>query len=59
MTSYDASIHLAKNKGVPVCQMEYAKIISNVMFLMNYIRPDIVCAVNRLSKYAYNPSDSH
>lgn len=55
---YDASMHLVKNKSVFVCQMEYAKIIGNVMFLMSYARPDIVYAVNRLTKYTHNSIDN-
>ena len=40
-TPYDPSIHLKKNKEASVSQIEYAKIIGSVMFLMNYIRLDI------------------
>ena len=40
-TPYDQSIHLKKNKGSPVAQSEYAKIIGSVMFLMNCTCPDI------------------
>ena len=36
-TTYDSSIHLKKNKGNPVAQSEYAKIIGCAMFLMNYV----------------------
>ena len=32
-TPYDPSIHLKKNRGSPVAQFEYAKIISSVMFV--------------------------
>ena len=38
---YDQSIHLKKNRGSPVAQSEYAKIIGSVMFLMNCTCPDI------------------
>ena len=47
-TPYDASKHLKKNKRESVSQPEYAKIISSVMYLMNYTRPDIAYAVSRL-----------
>lgn len=40
-TPYDPSVHLMKNKGGPVCQFEYAKVIGKVMFLMNCTRHDI------------------
>ena len=40
-------------------QNEYAKIIGNVMFLMNFTHPDIAYAVSRLSRYTHNPSREH
>ena len=58
-TSYDASKHLKKNKGDGVSQPKYAKIIGSVMYLMNYIRPDIAYAVSRLSRYTHNPDKYH
>ena len=33
-TAFDPSIHLEKNRGSSVSQVEYAKIIDSVMFLM-------------------------
>jgi len=50
-TPYNPSIHLKKNKESRVIQTEYAKIIGNVMFLMNYTRPNIAYAISRLSRY--------
>ncbi|GMI95547.1 hypothetical protein HRI_003224000 [Hibiscus trionum] len=58
-TPYDSSIHLFKNEGSSVSQMEYAKIIGSLMFLMNYTRPDIAYVVSRLSRYTHNPSNEH
>ncbi|XP_075080666.1 secreted RxLR effector protein 161-like [Nicotiana tabacum] len=55
-TPYDPSTHLRKNKESSISQTEYAKIISSVMFLMNYTRPDIAYVVSRLSRYTHNPS---
>ena len=40
-------------------QIEYAKIIGCVMFLMNSTHPDITYAVNRLSRYPHNPAKEH
>ena len=37
-------------------QAEYARIIRSLMHLMNFSRPDIVCAVCRLSRYTHNPN---
>ena len=58
-TPYDPSIHLKKNKDSSISQIEYAKIIGSVMFLMNYTRPNIAYAVSRLSRYTHNPSNEH
>lgn len=58
-TPYDPSIHLKKNRGPSVSQIEYAKIIGSVMFLMNSTRPDIAYAVSRLSRYTHNPAKEH
>ncbi|KAK8704498.1 hypothetical protein V6N13_048120 [Hibiscus sabdariffa] len=58
-TPYDSSLHLFKNKGSSVSQIEYAKIIGGLMFLMNCTRPDIAYAVSRLSRYTHNPSNEH
>ena len=58
-TSYDFSIHLKKNRGSSVSQIEYAKIIGSLMFLMNYTRPNIAYAVSKLSRYTHNPAKEH
>ncbi|XP_019173288.1 PREDICTED: uncharacterized protein LOC109168888 [Ipomoea nil] len=58
-TPYDSSVKLTKHTGTGVAQEDYAKIIGSLMFLMNYTRPDIALAVNRLSRYTHNPSEAH
>ncbi|GAA0147020.1 transmembrane signal receptor [Lithospermum erythrorhizon] len=58
-TPYDSRIDMTKNMGGSVSQIEYAKIIDSVMFLMNCTRPDIAYVVSRLSRYTHNPSSSH
>ena len=40
-------------------QREYAQIIRSLGILINYTRPDIAYAVNRLSRYTSNPVESH
>ena len=35
-TPYDPSIHLKRNRGPGLSQIEYSKIIGSMMFLMNY-----------------------
>jgi len=50
---------LEKNKSDSVSQSEYAKILDNVIFVMNYTRFDIVYAASRLNRYTPNPSNDH
>jgi hypothetical protein len=54
-TPYDLKIHLVKNHDDGVLQEKYAQIISNLMFLTNCTRSDIICIV-RLSRYTHNPN---
>jgi len=56
---YDPNIHLKKSRGPSVSQIEYAKIIGSVIFLMNSTRPDIAYAVSRLSSYTHNSAKEH
>ena len=58
-TPFNPSMSLKKNNGPSVSQIEYAKIIGSVMFLMNYTRPNIAYAVSRLSRYTHNPNDKN
>ncbi|KAL0346535.1 UNVERIFIED_CONTAM: Retrovirus-related Pol polyprotein from transposon TNT 1-94 [Sesamum calycinum] len=50
-TPVDLNLHLAKNKDEPECQIEYSRIIGSLMYIMNYARPDIAYAVNKLSRF--------
>ncbi|KAL1293919.1 hypothetical protein AAHE18_19G104500 [Arachis hypogaea] len=58
-TLYDSSLHLFKHKGDSVSQIEYTRIISRLMYLMNCTRLDIAYAVNRLSRYTHNINKDH
>ncbi|GJX21866.1 retrovirus-related pol polyprotein from transposon TNT 1-94 [Tanacetum coccineum] len=58
-TPIDTSMHLSKNKGVDVAQLEYSRIIGMLMYLMTSTRPDLAYAVSRLSRYTSNPSVAH
>ena len=58
-TPVDFSLHLSKNKGEGVSQLEYSRIIGSLMYLMSCTRPDIAYAVSRLSRYTSNPGDNH
>ena len=57
--SFLSHIHLRKNTGTGVRQLEYSQIIRSLMYLMNCTRPDIAYAVSKLSRYTSNPSDDH
>jgi len=56
---FDQSVSLHPNKGCPVTQLEYSKVIGCLMYAMTCIRPDIAYDVGRLSRYTSNPSREH
>ncbi|GKB82920.1 zinc finger, CCHC-type containing protein [Tanacetum coccineum] len=58
-TPIDTSLHLSKNRGFGVAQLEYSRIIGMLMYLMTGTRPDLAYAVSRLSRYTSNPSYAH
>ncbi|GJW34318.1 zinc finger, CCHC-type containing protein [Tanacetum coccineum] len=58
-TPIDTIMHLSKNRGVGVAQLEYSRIIGMLMYLMTSTRPDLEYVVSRLSRYTSNPSDAH
>ena len=59
MTPIDPNLHLFKNTGKGVSQLEYSQIIGSLMYLMNCTRLDLAYAVSRLSRYTSNPGKSH
>nr|GEY18308.1 ATP phosphoribosyltransferase 1, chloroplastic [Tanacetum cinerariifolium] len=58
-TPIDTSMHLSKNRGVVVVQLEYSRIIGMLMYLMTCTRTDLAYVVSRLSRYTSNPSVAH
>ncbi|GJR30571.1 putative RNA-directed DNA polymerase [Tanacetum coccineum] len=50
-TSINTSLHLSKNRGVGVAQLEYSRIIGMLMYLMTGTRLDLAYDVSRLSRY--------
>ena len=58
-TPVDLTLHLSKNTGSGISQLEYSRIIGSLMYLTNCTRPDIAQAVNRLSRYTSNPGHNH
>ena len=55
----DISLHLVKNYGEPIFQVEYSHIIGSLMYVMNCTRPDIAYTVNKLSRFTSNPEKDH
>ena len=58
-TPFDPNINFVKNIGNPISQLEYAKVIGCLMYVMTCTRPDIAYAVGRMSRYTSNPNDMH
>ena len=58
-TPFDVTIHLSKNKGDSVSQVEYSRVIGSLMHLMSCIRPDIFYLFSKLSSYTSNPRAKH
>ena len=58
-TPIDISQHLSKNRGESISQVEYARVIGSLMYLMSCTRPDIAFTVSRLSRFTSNPGDDH
>ncbi|CAM8923817.1 unnamed protein product [Rhodiola kirilowii] len=58
-TPFESSKHLLHNKGDPVSQLEYSRVIGSLMYAMTSTRLDIAFAVGKLSRYTSNPSVDH
>ncbi|KAA3483975.1 Zinc finger, CCHC-type [Gossypium australe] len=53
-TPMNTNQHLSKNKCESVDQVEYARVISSLMYLMSYTRSDIAFIVSSLNKFTSN-----
>ena len=49
-TPVDITLHLSKNIGHSISQLEYSRIIGSLMYVMNCTRPDIAYSVSKLSR---------
>ncbi|PHT38595.1 hypothetical protein CQW23_22168 [Capsicum baccatum] len=58
-TLLDVSFALQKNEGESDSQLEYARVLGCLMYIMNCTQPDIVCAISKLSRYTSNPNKTH
>ena len=53
-TSIAVSLHLVKNNGTIISQLEYSRIIGNLMYIINYTQLDIAYSVSKLSRFTSN-----
>ncbi|KAL0552311.1 hypothetical protein IC582_011419 [Cucumis melo] len=58
-TPIDASLHLGKNNGDSIAQLEYFCIIGSLMYIMSCTHPNIAYVVSKLSRYTSNPGQDH
>jgi len=47
-------VFIFKNKGKRMSQLEYSWIIRSLMYVMNYIRSNIVYSISKLSRFTIN-----
>lgn len=58
-TLFDYSKKLNKINARYISQIQYAKIIGSLMYLMHCTRPDIAFVVGMLSRFTSNPGKEH
>ena len=58
-TPVDINLHLSKNIGQSISQLEYSRIIGSLMYVMNCTTPDIAYSDSKLSRYTSNLGVDH
>ncbi|KAK4352611.1 hypothetical protein RND71_028129 [Anisodus tanguticus] len=58
-TPIDVSFALQKNEGESDSQLDYARVLGSLMYIMNCTRPDIACAISKLSRFTSNPNQTY
>ena len=58
-TPVDINLHLSKNIGQSISQLEYSCITGSLMYVMNCTRLYIAYSVSKLSRYMSNPGVDH
>ena len=53
-TPLNTSLHLSKNSGEGISQVEYARVIGSLMYWTNCTRPDLAYTISKLSRYTSN-----
>ena len=55
----EQGMKFTKHTGQPIFQLEYAKIIGSLMYVMTCTRPDIAFVVYKLSRFTGDPGPQH
>lgn len=58
-TPYNSSVKLVNNNGRCINQLQYSRIVCNLIYLMHFTRPVITFAIGMLSRFTSNPSNKH
>ena len=58
-TPIDLSFTFQKNVAESDSQLEYARVLRSLMYIMNCTRADITCAITKLSRFTSNPNQIH
>ncbi|XP_059315509.1 uncharacterized protein LOC132066154 [Lycium ferocissimum] len=58
-TPIDVSFALQKNEGESDSQLDYARVLGSLMYIMSCTQPDIACAISKLSRFTSNPNQTH
>ena len=48
-----------KNEGQSDFQLEYLRVLGSLMYILNCTRPDIACAIRKLSRFTIYPTQTH
>lgn len=56
-TPIDPHVKLVPNEGTTINQGEYAKIIGSIMYAVNHIRTNLVCAIGIFSRFTSKLND--
>ena len=58
-TSIDLNDIFQKNEGESDSQLEYARVLGSLIYIINYKRPYIACVIRKLSWFTNNLNQTH
>ena len=58
-TPIDLSYIFQKNEGRSDSQLEYARVLRSLMYIMNCKLSDVACAISKLSRFTINSNRTH